>query len=211
MIFLPLIVPALILVFCALVMTWTVVRVRRVEAAWRSGIEAEGRCVGGYVVTRRAQGSAGSSRTHRHVYEFTTPDGRTHRFEEAGGAATTVPGDVVTVRHPEGRPDRATALPPGRGRTALTLGVAGTVCGLLAAGAVAFAVLYVTGTDRGGDHDVPRLPTGPAEPRRSDPPTGFPTDFPTEFPSGFPTPPPGAFPSGFPTDWPSGFPTQPGR
>ncbi|MBW5485408.1 DUF3592 domain-containing protein [Streptomyces bambusae] len=178
MIHLPLAVPALVVLFCTATLLFTVLRARRLKAAWSSGIEVTGRCVGGHAVERRGRGSAGSSRAYRHVYAFTTPDGRSHRFVEGGGPATTVPGDRVVVRYPAGRPDRATALAPSRGATAVTIGVVGGFCGLLAAAAIVFAVMYEI-----------RLADGRTAEHG---PTGLPTGLPSGLPSGMPSWAPGA-------------------
>ncbi|MFD9457567.1 DUF3592 domain-containing protein [Streptomyces sp. NPDC059985] len=139
---LPLVVPALILVLCVAASGRAVVRLRRLNSAWSGGTELAGRCVDGRVVVRRRDGRR--IRTHHHVYEFVTPDGRTHRFEEAGGPPTTVPGAAVTIRHPEGRPDRATALPPSRGRAVTALVLVFVLSALLGSAAIAFAVHYET-------------------------------------------------------------------
>ncbi|MCX5195448.1 DUF3592 domain-containing protein [Streptomyces sp. NBC_00249] len=209
MIHLPLVVPALILLFSAVASVWAVVRTRRLRAAWHSGVQVGGRCVSGYVVTRRRSGAA-PTRTHRHVYEFATADGRVHRFEEAGGPATTVPGDTVLIRYPADRPDRATALAPSPGKATAALVVVLTFSGLLAAGALAFAVFYETQVADRIDRlpGLPSLPPpGPATPSAELPP-GFPTDLPTGPPPGFPTGPPPGFPTDFPTGPPPGFPTD---
>ncbi|MGW2369789.1 DUF3592 domain-containing protein [Streptomyces sp. NPDC001667] len=183
-------------------MVWAVLRVRRLRAAWRSGIEVPGRCLRLYATTttRRQGVHVSSSTTLNHVYEFTTPEGRVTRFEEAGGRATVVEGDVVTVRYPEGRPDRATALAPGDSRTLLGMGVLLAFLAVFVTGCVGFGVFYLSvfkplkdkvvekvehvddgGTGRAPDvtpPPLPALPTGPPEGFPTGPPDGFPTALP---------------------------------
>ncbi|MGW5325012.1 DUF3592 domain-containing protein [Streptomyces sp. NPDC004014] len=114
-------------------------RARRISATWKHGVTAEARCLRMYTTT---SGGGGDSSVHtavHHVYEFTTRDGRTQRFEEAGGPATVLEGDFVTVRYLPAQPERATALPPSRGRLA-----AGTGCGLVFLGVcAAFCVVFI--------------------------------------------------------------------
>ncbi|WP_058046215.1 DUF3592 domain-containing protein [Streptomyces roseifaciens] len=205
-------------------MVWAVMRMRRLRAAWRSGIEVQGRCVRLYAttVTRRRGAHRSSSTTLHHVYEFTDGDGRHRRFEEAGGSATVIEGDTVVVRHPQGRPDRATAIPPGDARTRVGMGILLVFLSLFVAGCVGFGVFYLSvfkpakekvteriedswpsappATPRVTPPALPTLPDGPPDDLPTGVPSGFPTDFPTGFPSGFPSGPP----SGFPTGPPSG-------
>ncbi len=167
-------------------MVWVLIRHRRIRAAWYSGLTAEGRCLRAYeVTTTRRQGHRESSSSSLlHVYEFSTPDGRTHRFEEAG-SATVFEGDAVVVRYPAGRPDRATATPPGDGRVRARAG--GQLAALafftllsLAIGVVFFTVAKGLSGEKKGDGDSrpPALPS-------LRPPSGFP-----EPPPGFPALPP---------------------
>ncbi|MFJ9035612.1 DUF3592 domain-containing protein [Streptomyces sp. NPDC102406] len=108
----------------------------RLRAAWRGGLTAEARCLRAY--TSRG-GDDHPHTTQHHVYEFTARDGRTVRIDEAGGPATTVPGDVVVVHYAARHPEHATARAPRPGTnlagTVLLLGFLGVV--------VAFCVFFV--------------------------------------------------------------------
>ncbi|GHF50492.1 hypothetical protein GCM10010218_35050 [Streptomyces mashuensis] len=164
-------------------MVAVLLRARRLQAAWDSGIAVEGRCVAGYVVTRtHGHGRPGHSVWH-HVHEFTTPEGEVRRLEEAGGPRTVVPGDTVTVRYPHGRPGRATALPPAaRSRTLLGTGCVMAFLVVFVLAALSFMGFYLTvfkpmwhtartgGT--GSTRTVPDLPPLPSLP------TTWPTDLP---------------------------------
>ncbi|MBB1246315.1 DUF3592 domain-containing protein [Streptomyces durbertensis] len=80
----------------------------QLRRAWSSGLVAQGRCVGTYT-TSHGHADSWVSTTLHHIYEFTTPDGRSVRFEETGGSALTREGDVVPVRYTTERPEQATA------------------------------------------------------------------------------------------------------
>ncbi|MGW1163742.1 hypothetical protein ACWD5Q_25035 [Streptomyces sp. NPDC002513] len=111
----------------------------QLRSNWNSGLTAEARCLRTYTTTSGGRGDTPVTTTLRHVYEFTTREGRTVRFEEANGPGTTVEGDIVPVHYTEAHPERATACSPARG-TAL----AGTVGILLfLAVIVAFCVGFV--------------------------------------------------------------------
>ncbi|SDK66725.1 DUF3592 domain-containing protein [Streptomyces indicus] len=112
-------------------------RDQQVRAAWSSGLTAEARCVRFFTTT----GGSDDRRTTtlHHVYEFVTREGRTVRFEEENGPATTVEGDIVTVHYTAEHPERATARPPRGG--ALTAQTTGTLV-FLAVG-VAFCVFFI--------------------------------------------------------------------
>ncbi|MEU0040201.1 MULTISPECIES: DUF3592 domain-containing protein [unclassified Streptomyces] len=115
-------VPAVIM---AGVIFMAVVVVRRsldMSRAWNSGLTAEARCVRSFTTTSGGGGDTSVSTTLHHVYEFVTRDGRTIRFEEPNGPATTIEGDILTVHYIADRPERATAHAPRRGLLA-----AGTV------------------------------------------------------------------------------------
>lgn len=84
-------------------------RAFEMRAAWRGGLTAEARCLRAYTRTR---GGEHPRTVQHHVYEFTARDGRTVRFDEAGGRATTLPGDTVVVHYTDSRPERATAREP---------------------------------------------------------------------------------------------------
>ncbi|MGI5401216.1 hypothetical protein ACQEVG_17505 [Streptomyces sp. CA-135486] len=98
-------------------------RTQERRAAWESGLTARARVVRAYVrvqmvnnVTRRIQ---------YHEYDFTTADGRTVRFDEAGGPASRGVGDETLVYYTREQPDKATASEPVPGKDA-----AGTVLGV---------------------------------------------------------------------------------
>src|SRR5882762_5082204 len=50
--------------------------------AWNSGLTAEGCCLRTYTTTSGGSGDTSVTTTLHHVYEFTTREGRTVRFEE---------------------------------------------------------------------------------------------------------------------------------
>ncbi|MEH0578484.1 MULTISPECIES: DUF3592 domain-containing protein [Streptomyces] len=113
-------------------------RARRVARAWSGGLTAEARCLRSYTTTSGG-GDTTVSTTLHHVYEFTTRDGRTIRFEEANGPGTTLEGDIVTVHYAAGHPDEATAKAPAPGRLFAESG-----CLLLFLGtAIAFCVFFM--------------------------------------------------------------------
>ncbi|MEV6398986.1 DUF3592 domain-containing protein [Streptomyces sp. NPDC051907] len=176
-----LIVPGLIAAGCVAVMALAVVRMRRLRAAWNSGVAVPGRCLSSYAGTRRRQGSGATA--HHHVYEFFGPDGLPVRFDEAGGPATIAPGDTVVIRYPAGRPDRATAIPPSHGRVLAATGVVLVLGSLMIAGAVAFMAGY--DVDHGVDGPSEQVDESPAD-VPSDLPSDFLTEFPADLPSDFP-------------------------
>ncbi|MFC5719900.1 DUF3592 domain-containing protein [Streptomyces gamaensis] len=199
-------------------MVWVLLRMRRLRAAWRSGITADGRCVSAYVVTTtHGHGGGPSHSTWHHVHEFATPEGEVRRFEEAGGPRTVVAGDRVVVRYPQGRPDQATAIPPSdQGKALFGTGCALAFLTVFVLGALGFMGLYLTVFKPAADtvEKVEKKVThggdggagGHGSPAPMRPPTGFPTDepagFPADLPTGFPSDFPSGFPSGFPTDFP---------
>ncbi|MEU3354005.1 DUF3592 domain-containing protein [Streptomyces sp. NPDC037389] len=185
-------------------MVWAVVRMRRLNAAWRSGVTAEGVCVSAYVVTTshgHGHGGGPSHSTWHHVYEFTTPEGEVLRFEEAGGPRTVVGGDRVVVRYPEERPGRATAIPPGkRNENLFATGCLLAFLTVFVLGALSFIGFYLTVLRPGADAVEDRIKDTVRHVRES-PEPGPPGGFPTGFPSGLPTGPP--------DDWPSDMPPPP--
>ncbi|MCC3770508.1 DUF3592 domain-containing protein [Streptomyces sp. UNOC14_S4] len=196
-------------------MVYVVVRMRRLRAAWKSGITAEGRCVGAYVVTTthghgHGHGGGAGHSTWHHVHEFTTPEGEVRRFEEAGGPRTVVTGDRVVVRYPEGRPDRATAIPPTeQARTLFGTGCVLAFLTLFVLGALGFMGVYLVVFRPAADKvekkisDVVHEKPAPARSPEGFPterPPGFPKDFPTGFPTDIPRPP---------ADWPTAPPELP--
>ncbi|WP_190065739.1 hypothetical protein [Streptomyces griseocarneus] len=197
-----------------------IVRRRRLNEAWYRGVTVEGRCLRTFVTTatwRRGLHQHTNS-TVSHAYEFTTPDGRTLRFEE-DGPSTVFDGDVVPVRYPQGRPDLATALPPGdrgtRGKFRLQLGFLAFATLLCLAATAVFSLTTQIMTDvfeRTRDMKPPASPSSPTSPESPAPPAApappsmpslppLPSGPPDDFPTGFPTDLPGA-PTGFPTDFP---------
>jgi hypothetical protein len=128
----------------ALVLAWVVVRhLLRLRRALQSGLVAQGRCLAAYAETYRH--SNGPVRTTmRHVYEFTTREGHTVRFQERHGPATTVAGDLVTVHYAPDRPRLAAVQPPRPGLTlGLTIGLL-IFLGFVVLVCVGFVVLYAT-------------------------------------------------------------------
>ncbi|MGW4670451.1 DUF3592 domain-containing protein [Streptomyces sp. NPDC004324] len=115
------VVPALIMAGAASMAVAVVRRSLDMRRAWNSGLTAEARCLRSYATTSGG-GDTSVSTTLHHVYEFTTRDGRTIRFEETNGPATVLDGDIVTVHYSADRPQKATAHAPRRGLLA-----AGTV------------------------------------------------------------------------------------
>ncbi|MGW2710298.1 DUF3592 domain-containing protein [Streptomyces argyrophyllae] len=128
-------VPALMLAGIGSAAYLLVRRARRISRTWAHGLTAEARCLRMFTTTSGGGGDTSVRTTVHHVYEFTTREGRTVRFEEEDGPTTVLEGDVVTVRYLPELPGRATALPPARGRLAVGtgaglvfLGVAGAFC-----------------------------------------------------------------------------------
>jgi hypothetical protein len=113
-------------------------RDRQLRAAWASGLVAEARCVRSYTTTSGHDDR--TSTTLHHVYEFVTRDGRTVRFEEAGGPGTIIEGDIVSVHYIAERPEQATARPPRGG--VLAAQTVGTLV-FLGVG-VAFCVVFIS-------------------------------------------------------------------
>ncbi|MEU2515027.1 DUF3592 domain-containing protein [Streptomyces syringium] len=216
--------PSLLAVGGISAMIWAVVRLRRLRSAWRSGLTAHAVCLRSYATTRtrRSGPHRSSSTTLTHLYEFTTPEGQTLRFEESGGPSSVVPGDTVPVRYPAGRPDRATAIPPGDSKTLVGIGVLLAFLTVFVTACVGFGVFYLTvfGGLKDKAKDViersedgvnapahsPSAPTGPPDGFPTGPPKDFPTGPPEGFPSDLPTGMPTDLPTGFPTGFPSGFP-----
>ncbi|MFI5975080.1 DUF3592 domain-containing protein [Streptomyces sp. NPDC051452] len=114
-------------------------RALRIGRTWSRGLPAEARCLRMFTTTSGGGGDTSVHTTVHHVYEFTTAEGRSIRFEEEGGPATVLEGDFVTVRYLPERPERATALPPSRGTLAVTTGLGLTFLGV----AIAFCVGFI--------------------------------------------------------------------
>ncbi|MET8979094.1 DUF3592 domain-containing protein [Streptomyces sp. NPDC004539] len=150
-------------------------RSRRITGAWNSGLTAEARCLRAYTTTSGGVGEHRHTRTTlHHVYEFTSRDGRTVRFDEANGPGTVIEGDFVTVHYTPEHPERATALPPMRGRLLAESGVLLAFLGVFAAICVAFMI---------GAHNLFDLSDGFFGGGPSDLPADLPSDFPTDFPT----------------------------
>ena len=132
------IVPTLMIGIAVFAVTRILGRSRQISSAWSSGLTAEARCLRSYTTTSGGGDSSVRTTLH-HVYEFSTRDGRTVRFEEGNGPATIVEGDIVTVHYTADRPDRATAHAPSPGKLA-----AGTGCTLAFFGVfIAFCVFFM--------------------------------------------------------------------
>lgn len=133
-------VPVVMIAFIAFAAVRLVGRSRQISSAWNSGLTAEGRCLRSYTTTSGG-GDTTVTTTIHHVYEFTTRDGRTVRFDEAHGPATTIEGDHVTVHYLPDRPEQATAHGPARGRLAVETGCVMVFFGVVIAFCVAFMVI----------------------------------------------------------------------
>ncbi|MFJ1650232.1 DUF3592 domain-containing protein [Streptomyces sp. NPDC088337] len=134
------IVPLLMIGAAVLMLTRVLRRAREVRGAWGSGLTAEARCLRTYTTTSGGGETMVSTRLH-HVYEFTTRDGRSVRFEESNGPATVVEGDIVTVHYVAEWPERATAHAPARGKLAAESGCLLAFLGVFITGCVIFMVV----------------------------------------------------------------------
>ncbi|MGW0206216.1 DUF3592 domain-containing protein [Streptomyces sp. NPDC003233] len=114
-------------------------RAWRIGRTWAHGLTAEGRCLRMYTTTRGGGGDTSVRTTLHHVYEFTTREGRTVRFEEEDGPATVMEGDCVTVRYLPEQPQRATARPPAPARLAVGTGFGVAFLGV----AITFCVFFI--------------------------------------------------------------------
>ncbi|WNM35323.1 DUF3592 domain-containing protein [Streptomyces sp. Li-HN-5-11] len=136
-------VPALMIAGAVCAIVASLRRTRRIRSAWDGGLTAEGRCLRSYTTTSGG-GETSVRTTLHHVYEFTTREGRTVRFEERNGPATTIEGDFVTVHYTAEHPERATAHPPARGRLAAESGCLLAFFGVFIAFCLAFMVVVHT-------------------------------------------------------------------
>ncbi len=135
-------VPSLILAVVLYIAFRVLRRSLQIRGAWNSGLTAEGRCLRMFTTTHGGSGDTSVSTTLHHVYEFTARDGRTVRFEEHDGPATTLEGDFVTVYYKEGHEVVATAKRPQRALLAAsTVGVLAFL-GVVAVFCVGFMVTY---------------------------------------------------------------------
>ncbi|MBK3566468.1 DUF3592 domain-containing protein [Streptomyces sp. MBT62] len=135
------VVPLLMIAFAVAGMVGVVRRSRRVSSAWNGGLTAEGRCLRTYTTTSGGAGDTMVSTSLHHVYEFTTREGRTVRFEETNGPGTVLEGDIVTVHYTADRPEHATAHAPARGKLAAETGCVLVFLGVFIAFCVGFIVV----------------------------------------------------------------------
>ncbi|WP_329410293.1 DUF3592 domain-containing protein [Streptomyces sp. NBC_00704] len=144
------IIPGIMAAGLLFVMSRVLVKSRRIDRAWASGLTAEARCLRAYT-TLSGGGDTSIGTTLHQVFEFTTRDGRVVRFEEVDGPGTILEGDIVTVHYAADRPEEATAKAPARGRL---LAESGCVLGFLGA-VLAFCVFFMIGVhlmfDEAGD------------------------------------------------------------
>ncbi|MFF1702062.1 DUF3592 domain-containing protein [Streptomyces sp. NPDC058252] len=135
-------VPALMMAVVLLAAAKVVRRSMDLRRAWNSGLTAEARCLRSYTTSSGGGGDTSVTTTLHHVYEFTTREGRTVRFEEANGPSTVIEGDIVTVHYAAERPEKATAHAPSRGKAAAgTIGML-VFFGVIVAFCVGFMVTY---------------------------------------------------------------------
>jgi large-conductance mechanosensitive channel len=134
------VVPLLMIGVAVFMLVKVVRRSQDMRSAWSSGLTAEARCLRTYTTTSGG-GDTMVSTTLHHVYEFTTREGRSVRFEEGNGPATVVEGDLVTVHYAAEWPERATAHAPARGRLAAESGCLAAFLGVFIAGCVIFMVV----------------------------------------------------------------------
>ncbi|SED65504.1 Protein of unknown function [Streptomyces sp. 3213] len=132
--------PLLIIALVVFGATAVIRRARQVGSAWNSGLTAEARCLRTYT-TSSGGGDTMVSTTLHHVYEFTTREGRTVRFEEENGPGTTLEGDIVTVHYAPEHPERATAHAPARGQLAAVTGCSLVFFGVIIAFCIVFMVV----------------------------------------------------------------------
>ncbi|GAA3069110.1 DUF3592 domain-containing protein [Streptomyces glomeratus] len=133
--------PGLIMAGALAMAAKVVRRSLQLRSNWTSGLTAEARCLRTYSTTSGG-GDTSVTTTLHHVYEFSTREGRTVRFEEANGPSTTVEGDIVPVHYTQAHPERATAHSPAPGKA-----LAGTVgilvfLSVIVAFCVGFMVTY---------------------------------------------------------------------
>ncbi|MGV9341578.1 DUF3592 domain-containing protein [Streptomyces sp. NPDC003688] len=131
------VIPSIMIALCVFLAAKLVRRSRRISRTWAHGLTAEGRCLHTYTTTGGGRDTSIHTTLH-HVYEFTTREGRTYRFDETDGSPTVVAGDHVTVRYLPEHPEGATALAPQRGRLALVTGVGLSILGAMAVGCAVF-------------------------------------------------------------------------
>jgi hypothetical protein len=135
------VIPALIIVVVLCGAVAVIRRARATSRAWSSGLTAEARCLRTYTTTSGGAGDTRVSTTLHHVYEFTTREGRTVRFEERSGSGTVLEGDIVTVYYTADHPERATAEAPARAKLMLGTGLALVFFGAFIAFCIGFIVV----------------------------------------------------------------------
>ncbi len=129
-------------------------RARATSRAWNSGLTAEARCLRTYTTVSGGGDMSVTTRRY-HVYEFTTREGRSVRFEERGGSGTIVEGDIVTVYYTADHPERATAEAPARGKLVLGTGVALVFFGVFIAFCIGFIIVTHEASTAAGDFMTP--------------------------------------------------------
>ena len=143
-------IPVLIIVVVLCAAVAVIRRARATSRAWSSGLTAEARCLRTYTTVSGGGDTSVTTRRY-HVYEFTTGEGRSVRFEEQGGSGTVVEGDFVTVYYTADHPERATAEAPARGKLVAGTGAALVCFGVFIAFCVGFIIVthesFSTGSD----------------------------------------------------------------
>ena len=135
------IVPTLMIGIAVFAVTRILGRSRQISSAWSSGLTAEARCLRSYTTTSGGGDSSVRTTLH-HVYEFSTRDGRTVRFEEGNGPATIVEGDIVTVHYAAQNPEKATAHAPSPVRAAVGTVVIVAFLGVIVAFCIGFMITF---------------------------------------------------------------------
>ncbi|MFI5685762.1 hypothetical protein [Streptomyces sp. NPDC051636] len=135
-------IPGLIMGLALFVAYRVVRRSLQLRSAWNSGLTAEARCLRTFTTTHGGGNDTSVRTTLHHVYEFTTRDGRSVRFEEENGPATIVEGDIVTVYYTQGREVAATARRPSPVRNAAGALAMVAFLGVIVVFCVGFMVSY---------------------------------------------------------------------
>ncbi|MGW2958225.1 DUF3592 domain-containing protein [Streptomyces sp. NPDC001220] len=153
------VIPGIFVVLGVLGLVRTLKRSRQISRTWRYGRTAEARCLRSYTTTSGGSGDTSVTTTLHHVYEFTTAEGRTVRFDESNGRSTVVEGDFVTVYYLPETPEKATVQPPAPGKL-----VAETGCLLVFLLVfIGFAVAFMAGAHFAFSDGGTDLGPGPAE------------------------------------------------
>ncbi|MFJ5302259.1 DUF3592 domain-containing protein [Streptomyces sp. NPDC088350] len=149
------VIPVLIIAVLLFAAVGVIRRARAANRAWSSGLTAEARCLRTYTTTSGGSGDTSVTTRLNHVYEFTTREGRTVRFEERGGPGTVLEGDIVTVYYTADHPERATAEAPARGKLLARTGAALAFFGVFIAFCVGFIVVTHEAFSTAGDFMSP--------------------------------------------------------